>query len=209
MKKPLLLGCQGCGSAIVQFAYALAGLPFDYEEVDYSTGSPTRDRLLAVNPLGQVPALVLPDGRVVTESLAILHLVNDAAPAAGLIPPAGDPSRVAFYRWAVFLVASVYPTFTYGDDAKKWVGGDEAAGKALRSSTDLQRQASLRQLEEACGAPHFLGERFSAIDLYLAAMSFWRPGTKWWQANAPKLFAAAAKARAKPELAPVVAREFG
>jgi len=208
VKNPLLLGCKGCGSAIVQFAYALARLPLDYEEVDYSPGSPTRDRLLAVNPLGQVPSLVLPDGRIVTESLAILHLVNDAAPAAGLIPPAGDPARVAFYRWAVFLVASVYPTFPYGDDAKKWVGGDEAAAKALRASTDQQRQASLRQLDGACGSPHFLGARFSAIDLYLAAMSYWRPGTKWWMANVPKLFAAAAKAREKPEIKAIVEREF-
>ena len=74
--------------------------------------------------------------------------------------------------------------------------------------TDLQRQASLRQLDEACGAPHFLGARFSAIDLYLAAMCSWRPGRKWWQANAPKLLAAATKAREKPEIAPIVAKEF-
>jgi len=152
---------------------------------------------------------VLPDGRVMTESLAILHLVDDAAPKAGLIPPKGDAARPAFYRWAVFLVAAVYPTYTYGDDAKKWVGGDEAAGKALRSSTDAQRQSLLKQLDAACGAPHFLGERFSAIDLYLAAMSYWRPRTKWWQANVPKLFAAASKARERPELKPIVEREFG
>ncbi len=209
MKNPLLLGCRGCGSAIARFGYALAGLPLDYEEVDYSPESPTRGRLLAVNPLGQVPALVLPDGRVMTESLAILHLLDDAAPKAGLIPPKGDATRAAFYRWAVFLVAAVYPTYTYGDDAKKWVGGDEAAGKALRASTDAQRQALLEQLEGACGAPHFLGERLSAIDLYLAAMSYWRPGTKWWTANVPKLFAAATKARENTELAPIVAKEFG
>jgi GST-like protein len=209
LKNPLLLGCRGCGSAIVRFGYALAGLPLDYEEIDYSPGSATRERLLAVNPLGQVPALVMPDGRVLTESLAILHLLDDAAPKAGLIPPKGDATRAAFHRWAVFLVAAVYPTFTYGDDAGKWVGGDEAAAKALRASTDAQRQALLGQLEEACGAPHFLGERFSAIDLYLAAMCAWRPGKKWWQANAPRLFAAATKARERPELKAIVAKEFG
>ena len=41
-----LLGCKGCGSAIVECAFALAGIPLDHEEVDYSAGSPTRDRLL-------------------------------------------------------------------------------------------------------------------------------------------------------------------
>ena len=114
----------------------------------------------------------------------------------------------AFYRWAVFLVAAVYPTFTYGDDAKKWVGGDEAAGKALRESTNVHRQNLLKQMEAACGAPHFLGRRFSAIDLYLAAMSHWRPGRDWWKANVPKLLAAADAATAKPEVGKVVKRDF-
>src|SRR5215216_801401 len=102
MKKPLLLGCKGCGNAIVECAFALSGIAYDYEEVDYSDGSPTRPRLLEVNPLGQVPTLVLPDGRVMTESLAMLHYVNDVAPHARLIPAPGDPLRPVFYRWAVF-----------------------------------------------------------------------------------------------------------
>ena len=75
MNKPLLLGCQGCGNAIVESAFALAGIDFDYEEVDYSDDSPTRPRLLQFNPLGQVPTLVLPDGTVMSESAAIaLHI---------------------------------------------------------------------------------------------------------------------------------------
>ena len=39
-----------------------AKIPYSYEQVDYGADSPTRARLLEVNPLGQVPALVLPDG---------------------------------------------------------------------------------------------------------------------------------------------------
>jgi glutathione S-transferase len=107
MKKPLLLGCKGCGNAIVEARFAVAGLPLDYEEVDYSDDSPTRPRLLQVNPLGQVPTLVLPSGEVMTESLAMLHYIDDLAPKAGLIPPKGDPLRPVFYRWAVFLIAAV------------------------------------------------------------------------------------------------------
>jgi len=208
MKKPLLLGSTGCGSVIVEFGFNLAGLSYDYEAVDYADDSPTRPRLLQVNPLGQVPSLVLPDGQVLTETLAMLHWIQDQVPSVSLIPPPGDPARAVFYRWAVFLIAAVYPTWTYGDDGKKWVAGDEAAGKALRESTDEHRKKLLKQLEGACGAPHFLGERFSAIDLYLAAMSHWRPGRKWWSAEAPKLLAAAQAASAKPEVKKVVARDF-
>jgi GST-like protein len=206
--RPLLLGCKGCGNAIVEFAFALARLPLECEEVDYDRGSPTRDRLLAVNPLAQVPTLVLPDGRVLTESLAMLHYVNDLAPQAGLIPAPGDPAREVFYRWAVFLVAAVYPTFTYGDDPKKWVA-DEAGAKMLRESTDRHREALWRQVEAAALAPWFLGERMSAIDLYLVAMTRWRPRREWFMANTPKLVAIATRAGGLEVLAPLVNRHFG
>ena len=206
--RPRLIGSKGCGNAIVELAFALAGLPCDCEELDYSPGSPTRERLLAVNPLGQVPALVLPDGRVLTESLAMLHYVDDRAPKAGLIPAPGDPARETFYRWAAFLVAAVYPTFTYGDDPRKWVA-DGAGARMLRESTDRHREALWRQVEAEASAPWFQGSRMSAIDLYLVAMTRWRPGAEWFAANAPKLAAIAARAAALDALAPVVRRHFG
>ena len=59
-----MIGCRGCGSAIAEAALVLAGVPFDREEVDYNQKGPARDRLFALNPLGQVPTVVLPDGTV-------------------------------------------------------------------------------------------------------------------------------------------------
>ncbi len=203
-----LLGSKGCGSAIAEAAFEVAGIGLDREEVDYSAGSPTRDRLMAVNPLGQVPALVLPDGTLLTESLAIVHYVDDLAPAAGLVPARGDPRRARFYRWAAFLVAAIYPTFTYGDEPAKWV--PEALGaKPLRESTDRHREALWRQLEGEAGEPWFLGERMSALDLYVAVMTRWRPGPKWFEAHAPKLWAIARKASATAGVADVMKRNFG
>ncbi len=208
MKKPLLLGCKGCGNVIVEAAFAVAGIPIDYEEVDYSDDSPTRERLLNVNPLGQVPALVLPDGSVMSESLAMLHYIDDLAPKASLIPPKGDALRAKFYRWAVFLIAAVYPTYTYGDDPKKWVA-DEAAAKLLRESTDRHRQALWKQVEAEVNGPWFLGERFSALDLYVAVMTRWRPGVLWFAKNTPKTVEIAKRAAAFPAVAPVMAKNFG
>jgi len=203
-----LLACKGCGSVIVEAAFALAGIPLEVEEVDYSEGSPTRERLLAVNPLGQVPVLVLPDGTVLTESLAILHYVNDLEPSVDLIPPPGDATRKAFYRWSVFLVAAVYPTFTYGDDPKRWAS-DEAGAKRLREATDEHRKTMWTWIEREARGPWFLGERRSALDLYIMAMTRWRPGILWFAKNTPKLVAIAKRASELPEVAPIVARNFG
>ena len=203
----LLIGCKGCGSAIVECALTLADIAFDYEEVDYSAVSTTRDRLLALNPLGQVPVLVTPGGAVLTESAAIVHYIDGLAPHAGLIPAPGDATRTQFYRWLIFLVAAVYPTFTYGDDPQKWVS-DTAAAKQLRDSTDRHRQTLWRQIESAIEGPWFLGAKNTALDLYLTVMTHWRPGPKWFEVHTPKIMAIRSRVLAWPQLAPVIARNF-
>ena len=58
------------------------------------------------------------------------------------------------------------------------------------------------------GAPWFLGERFSALDLYLAAMTRWRPGVLWFAKRTPKIAAIAKRAAALDAVAPVIARNF-
>ncbi|HET7731015.1 MAG TPA: glutathione S-transferase family protein [Usitatibacter sp.] len=208
MGNHLLLGCKGCGSAVAEAAFAWAGVPLDYEEVDYSKGSPTRERLLGVNPLGQVPALVLPDGTVMTESLAMIHHVDDLAPEAGLVPARGSAGRAAFLRWSTFIVAALYPTWTYGDEPAKWVEETHGA-KQLRESTDAHRKVLWAQVDEAALAPWFLGERMSAIDLYIAVMTNWRPGRKWFVTATPRLLAIAEKAAATPKVAAVLEKNFG
>jgi GST-like protein len=207
MNSHRLLGCQGCGNVIVEAAFAFAGVPLELEEVDYAADSPTRARLLQVNPLGQVPTLVLPEGTILTESLAIVHYLNDLEPGAQLVPPPGDPQRKIFFRWSVFLVAAVYPTFTYGDEPTKWVA-DEKGAKQLKESSNRHREAMWMLLEGEARGPWFLGERMSALDLYLAVMTHWRPGALWFAKHTPRIVEIAKRAAALPAVAPVIDRHF-
>ena len=108
----------------------------------------------------------------------------------------------------MFLVAAIYPTFTYGDDPKKWVD-DPVVAKQLRESTDQHRKALWQQVEGAAVGPWFLGSRMSALDLHLAAMTRWRPGKDWFAEHAPKLVAIAQKASATAGVADVMKRNFG
>lgn len=203
-----LLGCKGCGSVIVEAALRLAGLPYDYEEVDYNKPGPERDRLLSLNPLGQVPTLLTPDGRVMTESAAIVLMIDDLAPEAALVPPRDACERSEFLRWLVFLVAAIYPTFTYGDDPKKWLPNSADADN-LRLATDRHREELWRQVEaSAASSPWFLGTRFSALDVYIGTMTHWRPRQGWFQAKCPKLFSIAAELEKLPALAPLFSSRF-
>ena len=90
-----LIGAQGAGSAVVEAMLELSGAPYRVTEAAPWDEGPHLERLRALNPLMQVPALVLPDGAVMTESGAMLLLLADRFPAAGLVPGAGDPRRRA------------------------------------------------------------------------------------------------------------------
>jgi GST-like protein len=204
MKNWRVLGCKGCGSAIVEAALTLANIPYDREEADYSTPA-GRDRLLQLNPLAQVPTVILPDGTVMTESLALVLHIHDLVPQLGLVPAVGDPARPTALRHLAFLIAAVYPTFTYGDEPAKWVGD---AGPALRESTHAHRKRLYEYLDGIAGAPHFLGDRFSALDVYVAVMTRWQPGRAWFAQHTPKLLAIAKRLDEDPRLKAVWTLNF-
>lgn len=202
-----LLAAKGGGSMVVEGAFALAGVPLEVEYFTWTDLGLEHDQLRAVNPLMQVPSLVCPDGAVMTESAAILMHLDDTHPQAGLIPGANHPKRRDFLRFLMLLNTAIYPTFTYGDSPVKWLKGDEAAGKVLRAATDDHRKALWRYAESWTGDPWFLGETFSAIDLYLWPMTWWRPGRDWFKAEAPRLYTIALKIEALPAIALVQANQ--
>jgi GST-like protein len=204
----ILIGAPGWGSAIAEALLELSGLPYQVEDIDTTKPPAESKRLVAVNPLAQVPALLLPDGTVMTESAAIALHVADRVPAAGLVPPPGDAARDAFLRWLVLIVANVYPMYTVGDDPSRWVS-TEAAQKELRASTDAYREKSWRIVEAAIAPqPWLLGTRFSALDVYVKVMTHWRPRRDWFKANCPKLTSVALAADKEPRLAKVWQRHF-
>jgi GST-like protein len=198
-QKHFVFGCKGCGSAIAEAFFELGKIDFDRQEVDYDKESPERDRLLSYNPLCQVPTILLPDGEVLTETLAIVHYVDSLAPQAKLIPKSARENRTKFLRWSAFLVCAIYPTFTYGDNPAKWVGSEEAA-KGLRASTDAHRMKLWSMVEEQAEQPYFLGENFSALDVYVAVMVHWRPLPDWFKNHCPKLHAIASKVAERSDL---------
>jgi GST-like protein len=204
----ILYGEAGTGSMIIEAALALAGAPVDVVHVPWDQTGWNSPMLGTLNPLGQLPTLILPSGEVMTESAAILLHLAETYPDAALAPPVGDPDRPGFLRWLVFLVAAVYPTFTYGDRPRRWVEDDQESGRRLRRGTDEHRQMLLRHLEGVAGEPWFLGERFSALDLYFWVMRNWRPGAEWFAAECPRLDAIGVQAAGLPAVSAVDARNF-
>jgi GST-like protein len=141
-----------------------------------------------------------------TESAAIALHIADLAPTSGLVPGVGSPERPVFLRWLIFLVAAIYPTFTYGDEPGRFVTGASAESE-LRRSTDAYRERCWQVVEAAIEPrPFFLGTQFSVLDIYVSVMTRWRPRRSWFAPHCPKLHAVAVTTDNEPRLAGIWAR---
>lgn len=194
-----LVGAEGCGSAIVEAAFAMADIRPDLETLAFDDdGGVVGARIGDLNPLREVPVLILPDGTAMTESGAMILHLAEAAPDSGLAPPPDAPDRTAFLHRLMLLCGSIYPTY---------VGG--ALGRNCGDALMERRKRAWRGFEAGLGdGPWVLGERFSALDFYLAVMTRWTPGVDWFRAECPKVAAIAWRAGGHPALAPVLARNF-
>jgi GST-like protein len=196
----------GWGSALVEYQLAWYGRPFQREEVeDLFQSEDGRAAVLPFNPLGQIPTLLLDDGTVLTESAAITLWLAEQIGSQELVPGAGSPERAGFLRWLVFLVANIYPCFTFADEPGRFVD-EEQARPSFRAAVDAHQQRLWQLVEQAAGSPWFLGERMSALDLYLSVMTRWRPGRAWFARNAPRLHSIAVAVDALPALSEAIAR---
>jgi GST-like protein len=198
----------GWGSAIVEAQLAWYGLPLEIEDVgDLFASAAARDRVRPANPLTQVPTLILPDTQIMTESAAITLHLADVTGSNDLVPTPQEAVRPQFLRWLLFLVANVYPTFTYVDDPSRFVP-DANARDGFAASVGAYKERLWRQVEGNAGAPYFLGGRYSALDIYIGVMTHWRPRRAWFAGECPKLHAIAARIDVEPRLAAVWRRNF-
>jgi maleylacetoacetate isomerase len=92
----------------VRIALNLKGVPYDEIEVNLEAGHQHRPGYQSVNPQMVLPSLVLDDGSVLTQSMAILEYLNEVYPEPPLLP--GDPKGRARVRaLSMITVADAHP----------------------------------------------------------------------------------------------------
>jgi glutathione S-transferase len=160
---------------VPQALFEEIGAKYEKIVIDLDQEENRTPEFLAVNPMGQIPVLVLPDGTLMTESAAmVLHIV-DRHPEAKLAPPAGSPESARFQRWLLFMAASLYTTClrAYYTDRFTTDPGD-VEGIRAAAAADLDRYFAI--LNEALDpGPYLLGKTFSAVDIYLWMLADWHP----------------------------------
>lgn len=118
---------------------------------------------LALAPKGIVPAVVLGDGTLLTETAAVLQLAADQAPDKHLAPAWGSPERYRLIEWLNFVASEIHakglaPIF------------DLRASEGAKSDARAALTRSLAFTAEVLAARDVLvGEHFTVADAYL----FW------------------------------------
>ena len=210
MNSPYILyGDRRSGSAAVEMALAEIGAPVELRPVPLDAHAQLGEAYRRVNPMGRVPALVLPgDGTVLTESAAILIALADLHPEAGLLPPPGDPARAVSLRWMVLAAGEIYPHVTRQDYPQRF-SADPAHAPAIRARAVEMAREVWRVIEaHAAPDPFVLGARFSAADLYLAVLSRWMGGEAWIPAHCPRIQALTRAVAARPAAGAAFRRHF-
>jgi glutathione S-transferase len=152
-------------SSTALFMLEEVGAPYELKVLDLQKEEQYRPEHLAVNPMGKVPALEH-KGQVITETGAICAYLADAFPAAKLAPPPGDPIRGPYFRWMFFQGSCLEPAII--DHVLK----REPGRRGMMPYADYDTTVSTIEKAVEKG-PWFLGERYSAADVYVGSAIAW------------------------------------
>ncbi len=141
----------GASSMAPHIALFEIGCPFEAIPVSFRGRENRTPQFLALNPLGQVPLLLI-DGRPLTEVAGILFYLAKAYPDAGLLPDdAEGQGRVV--AWMSYIAATVHPARRQGLEH----------AQAIWETTDARLSPDAWAV----------GDRCSIADIHLFRL-FWR-----------------------------------
>jgi len=205
----VLYGTQGSGAAAVEAALEIAGVP--YRSVDAASWKPGPglDELRGVNPLAQIPTVVLPDGGILTESAAILILLGQRYPESGLLPQAVE-KRAQVIRGLVYIAANCYSAIGIIDFPERYcTDTDEPLRERIRAGTRARLHEMWDTFADVFAATPFLsGDRLGSLDLLACVVSKWSGARKHLAQSRPAFHGLLTKIEADPVVARVFARHW-
>lgn len=181
----------GACSLASHITLAETGAAFEIERADIrAKKTETGGDFLVVSPRGAVPVLVLDDGAVLTEGVAIMQYVTDSL-TPGKLPAAGTLDRARLQEALNFVSTEVHKTYS------PFFRGLEGAAKDAQVAL-LNSRLALVEAKLADGRSYLLGETFTPADAYLFTVTNWSKGVGHDLSSFPKLEALRARVAARP-----------
>lgn len=196
-----LYGRPGSGSVVVEAVLEAAEAPYEVEVIERSQDGRVPEKLARVNPLGQVPALTLPNGTVMTESAAISLYLADKYPKADLAPAPTAAERPSYLRWLVFLATNIYMTDLRAYYPDRYTS-DQNGGKCVKAAA-LARMAQEWDVYAAAlgDKPFILGDKMCVADIYAAMLATWNLDVPTFFKKHPNVRAMYDRVTANPAIA--------
>jgi glutathione S-transferase len=149
----------------LQMVCAELGLEYIWHEFDILAGDTQTPKFLALNPNGKVPLMILPDGRVLAESNAILSYLADGSSLAG----SDRLARACILQWLFFEQYSHEPFIATSRFITKYLNSPPSRQADLEAKRPGGYKA-LTVMEGQLGAQQFIANNeFSIADIALYA----------------------------------------
>ena len=191
----------GACSLSPHIALLEAGLPYDLVKVDLRAKKlENGDDFLKVNPKGQVPALALDSGELVTEGPVIVQMIADKAAGKNLAPARDSAERYKLLEWLNFITGELHKNFSplfnpaIPDEVKNFFR-DRIMGKFKYLDAQL------------AGHDYLMGKQFSVADGYLYTMLRWADGHKFDLSGLKNLMAFKERVAARPKVQEALTKE--
>lgn len=183
----------GACSLSPHIALQEAGLPYDLVRVDLKAKKlEDGTDYTKINPKGQVPALGLDDGELLTEGAVIVQAIADKVPAKNLAS-SGTAERYRLQEWLNFVASELHKNFSplfqpvIPDDVKKFFS-DRLMGKFKYVDQML------------AGRDYLMGDHFTVPDAYMFTMLAWADRMKMDLSGLTHLMAYKARVAARPKV---------
>jgi glutathione S-transferase len=182
----------GACSLSPHIALKEAGIPFDLVKVDMKAKKlDDGSDYMALNPKGQIPAVGMDNGEVLTEGAVIVQMIADKVPGKKLVPAAGTTERYRAQEWLNFVSTELHKNFSplfnpaIPDEVKTFFK-DRINGKFTYVNQAL------------AGKDYLMGSQFTVADGYLFTILRWADGQKVDISSLENLVAYKARVSARP-----------
>ena len=187
-----------------------AGADYEPTMVKLHKGEQYGDAYKTINPRSQVPVLVV-DGAVITQIVAIITYLNDKFPAMGYLPaePLAKAKTLETLAW---MNNTVHPTFTHIFMPHKFTDKPELHDDLKRYNTGLYaaHMADLEALALAmqfAGRSYLVGDKLGPLDAYTLTLMRWGSIAGIDPTAYPTMWAHVQRIAALPAVVRVIERE--
>lgn len=147
----------------VRWTLEKLAIPYRWRELDVLKSETRTPDFLAMNPAGQVPLVILSDGRALAQSNAIIvHLAEGSS-----LIPADSYDRAKMFEWLFWEQYSHEPYVAVARFQMAYLGKPR---EALDARLVERGRAALQRLEDALeDSPFLVGDSISLADVSLVA----------------------------------------